>query len=151
YSPNNNSFDNPEYINRCKKEKIDKLIYIYEKPFFAYLYEKMAKLKGKLGRNKKQDSKFIYSAKGCFFILRNEMASLLYDRKFKALMYSEESYIAEIIRNHNKKTYYDCAIEIIHNESAVTGKLKIQQRAKYIADSLKVIRDEFYIEDKEAG
>ena len=147
YSSNNNSFDNPEYIDRCKKEKIDRLIYFYERPFLAYLYEKTAKLKGKLGRNKKQDSQFIYSAKGCFFILRNEMASLLNDRKFKVLMYSEESYIAEIIRNRDKKTYYDCTIEVIHNESTVTGKLQIQQKAKYVVESLKVIRDEFYIED----
>jgi len=146
YSPRKKSYDNPEYVERCEKRKINRLIYIHERPLLAQLYAKATKIKGKFGRNKKQDSQFIYSAKGCFFIIRNEMASLLKDRKYKALMYSEESYIAEIVRRHNKKTYYDSKIEVIHNESAVTGKLATKTRAKYIADSLKVIRDEFYIE-----
>jgi len=77
------------------------------------------------------------------------MATILDDRKFKALLYSEEAYIAELIREYNKKTYYDSNIEVIHNESAVTGKLANKKKAKYIADSLKVIRDEFYINDDE--
>lgn len=146
YSPKKKSYDNPEYIDRCPKDKIDKLIFIHERPFLAHLYAKVAKIKGNVLRNDKQNSQFIYSAKGCFFIIRNEMATILKERKFKALMYSEESYIAEIIRNYKKKTYYDCTIEVNHNESATTGKLAMRHRAKYITDSLKVIRDEFYIE-----
>jgi GT2 family glycosyltransferase len=144
YNPVKNSYDNPEYIERCSKNKIDRLIYFYERPTLAFLYENAAKIKGKLGRNEKLDSQFIYSAKGCFFIIRNEMAALLNDRKYKALLYSEESYVAEIIRSLGKKIYYDSDIEVIHNESAVTGKLQIEQKAKYIADSLKIIREEFY-------
>ena len=146
YSPKKESYDNPEYINRCTKDKINKLIYIYERPLLAFLYARLSKIKGRLKRNKKQNSQFIYSAKGCFFIIRNELATIINDRKFKALLYSEESYIAELIREYKKRTYYDSTIEIIHNESAVTGKLAIKKKAKYIADSLKVIRDEFYVD-----
>lgn len=144
YNSKNKSYDNPEYIDRCTTKKIDNLIYIFERPFLAYLYENAAKLKRKLGRNEKNGSQFMYSAKGCFFILRNEIAMILNERKYKALMYSEESYVAELIRKSNKKTYYDSAIEVIHNESTVTSKLKVKERANHYADSLKVIRDEFY-------
>lgn len=144
YSIKKKSYDNPEYINRCSKELIDKLIFIHERPFLAYLYANAAKVKGMLRRKEKQKSQYIYSAKGCFFILKNEMAQLLKDKVYGALMYSEESYIAEIIRDNKKRIYYDCEIEVIHNESSVTGKLEMKRRSKYIADSLKIIRDEFY-------
>lgn len=147
YNPLNKSYDNPQYINRCTLKQIDRLIYIYERPLLAYLHEKAAKLKCKLGRREKLDSQLIYSAHGCFFILRNEMALVLKERKYKAFMYSEESHISEIILQHNKKIYYDQAIEVIHNENTVTGRLAVKKRAQYIADSLKVIRDEFYAED----
>jgi len=144
YSPKKKSYDNPEYVDRCTKDKINTLIYIHERPLLAYLYAKLSKIKGKFKRNKKQNSKIIYSAKGCFFIIKNELATILNDRKFKALLYSEESYIAELIREYKKKTYYNSKIEVIHSESAVTGKLANKKRAQYIADSLKVIRHEFY-------
>ncbi len=147
YNFKKSSYDNPEYIKRCSFEKINFLIYIYERPLLAYLHEVAAKLKGKLSRNKKQKSQFMYSAKGCFLILRNELAAILIERKYKALMYSEESYIAEIVLQYNKKCYYDHTIEVIHNESTVTGRLALEKRAKYIADSLKIIRNEFYIEE----
>lgn len=138
------SYDNPEYIDRVKIGTINRLIYIYERPFLAGIYEKLANIKGRLARNAKQESQYIYSAKGCFFILRTEMADLLTQRKYRAIMYSEESYVSEIILQINKKIYYDSSIEIIHKESTVTGKLKLQSKAKYIAESLKVIREEFY-------
>lgn len=144
YSPKKNSYDNPGYINRCDKESIDRLIFIHERPLLAYLYAKASKVKGMFLRNKKKESQYIYSGKGCFFILKNEMAEKLKGKKYGALMYSEESYIAEIIRNNNKKIYYDSRIEVIHNENTVTGKLEVGKKAKYIADSLKFIRDEFY-------
>jgi GT2 family glycosyltransferase len=144
YSPKKKSFDNPHYIDRCTKDKINKLIYIHERPILAYVYAKLAIIKGKFFRSKKQENQFIYSVKGCFFIIRNELATILKHRKFKALLYSEESYIAEIIGEYKKRTYYDSTIEVIHNESTITGKLAIKKKSKYIADSLKIIRDEFY-------
>ncbi len=147
YSPKKNSYDNPEYIDRCTKEKINQLIYIHERPQLAYLYTKFAKCKGLFKRNEKQHSQYIYSAKGCFFIISNELATIIFNKKYKALMYSEESYISELVRKYDKKIYYDSEIEVIHNENSVTGKLEIKTRAKYLADSLKIIRDEFYMDE----
>lgn len=144
YNCKNKSYDNPQYLERVKTSKINRLIRIYKNPYIANIYEQLAKIKGSTLRNKKTKSQYMYSAKGCFFILHNDMAKVLNINKYKVLMYSEESYIAEIILKHDKKSYYDSEIEIIHDESAVTSKLAFKKKAKYIEESLRVIREEFY-------
>lgn len=144
FSPRKKSYDNPEYIERCSINTINKLIFIHERPLLASIYGYLSRLKGRLARKTKIDSRFIYSGKGCFFFIRHELAIKLMERPFRSLMYSEESYVAEIIRLSNKKTYYDSSIEVIHDESAVTGKLKKRKKYQFIAESLTLIRDEFY-------
>lgn len=144
YSPATNSHDNPQYTVRYSIKDLNRRIFIFEKPLVAYLYIKLSAIKSKFFKKKKKDSRFVYSAHGCFFIIRNELAEILKHKKYKALMYSEEAYIAENIRGNGKRCYYDSMIEIIHNESSVTSKLDINIKSKYIADSLKVIRGEFF-------
>ena len=144
YNSKNLSYDNPEYKDRLSIHKINRLIFIYSYPMLAKIYEQLCKIKGNKLRNKKEESQYIYSAKGCYFILKKEIMDILSNKKYGALMYSEESYIAELIRNKDKKIYYESDIEIIHNESMVTDKLGIIKKSKYISESLKLIKNEFY-------
>lgn len=144
YSPANNSYNNPQYIERYEIKELNRRIFIFERPAIAYFYIKLAGIKAKLIKKAKKNSQFVYSVHGCFFIIRGGFAEVLKHKKYNALMYSEEAYIAEIIRTYGKKCFYDSTIEVIHNESTVTGKLDIRKKSKYFADSLKVIRDEFF-------
>lgn len=147
YSPSKDSYDNPQYTERYTREKMNRLIYIFERPTLAYIYIKIANLKAKYSKKAKRDSQFVYSAHGCFFVMRGEFTEVLRYKKYGALMYSEEAYIAEIIRAYGKKCFYNSAIEVIHNESTVTGKLDIRKKSAYFADSLKVIREEFFTKE----
>jgi len=147
YSPANDSYNNPQYTERYIPEKLNRLIYIFERPALAYIYLKLANLKAKYVRKIRNNSQFVYSAHGCFLVMRCEFAELLRYRRYQALMYSEEAYIAEIIRAYRKRCFYDSTLEVIHNESTVTGKLNIRKKSKYIADSLKVIKEEFFMEN----
>lgn len=144
FNSKNLSYDNPHYKNRISKQKINRIMYIYKFPTLARIYEQLSKIKGTKLRGKKEKSQYVYSAHGCCFILKKEIMEILSNKKYKALMYSEESYIAELIRNKNKKIYYESEIEVKHDESTVTNKLGIIKKAKYISESLKLIKDEFY-------
>ena len=144
YSPANNSYNNPQRIERYKIKELNRRISIFERPAIAHFYIKLAGIKAKLIKKAKKNSQFVYSAHGCFFIICGEFAEVLKHKKYNALMYSEEAYIAEIIRTYGKKCFYDSTIEVIHNKSTITRKLGIRKRSKYFADSLKLIRDEFF-------
>lgn len=145
YNSNKKSYDNPEYINRISRRKIEQLITIYSHPKIANIYEIVAHLKGKFFRKKKmQEMNSIYSAKGCFMIIKKDFADILINNKYSMLLYSEESYISELILKFNKKIIYDPSIEVIHYESTVTNKLKKTKKYKYIKESLENILENFY-------
>ncbi len=144
YSPNNNSYDNPHYETRCSLKKINRIIWIHDRPKLALIYSKLAKIKAQFSRPSKKESQYVYSVHGCFFALRNDFIEKIKNNYYKGFLYSEEAYIAENILLHNKKCFYDSSLEVIHNENSVTGLLGMRKKSKYIADSLRYIRKEFY-------
>lgn len=81
---------------------------------------------------------------GCFFFISKDIADYLLENPYKALMYSEEIYIANIVSRMGKKSLYDSNIEITHFENAVTKLIGISTKSKYVAESLKAIKEEFY-------
>lgn len=144
FVPSTESYQNPHYKERIKLSKINRLIAINSTYPIAYIYEKLAIIKTKLLEKKKPKSCYVYSAHGCFFILKNNFITNISKQGYKGFLYSEESYIAENMLMHEKKCFYDSNLEVIHNENAVTGLLGIKNRSKYIANSLKFIKKEFY-------
>ena len=144
YSPNKETYDNPHYVTRCSIRKINRIIWIHEHSILAFIYSNLSKIKAKFLNTKKMDSQYVYSAHGCFFALRNEFIEKIKNNSYEGFLYSEEAYIAENISLHNKKCFYDSTLEIIHHENSVTGLLGIKKKSKYIAESLKYIRKEFY-------
>lgn len=72
------------------------------------------------------------------------MAQILKEREFEALMYSEELYVAEILRLYNKKCFYDSSIEILHESETSTGNLNFKNKLNYKLESMKFIREKFY-------
>lgn len=144
FSPNTRTFQNPQYIKRCSVHKINRLIFIHELPLVAYMYWNLAKIKAKVKKTKKTKSQYVYSAHGCFFALKNEFMEKIKSNKYGGFLYSEEAYIAEKLLIYNKKCFYDASLKVIHNENSVTGLLGIKKKSKYIGNSLKYIRKEFY-------
>ncbi len=145
FSPSKNSYDNPHYLDRCKLSKINRLIWIHDKPIIAFLYHKLSKIKASSKKMRKKESQYVYSNHGSFFFLNIQIVEKIKNIFYEPFLYSEEAFIAEQIISHNKKSYYDSALELIHNENSVTGLLGIKRTSQYIANSLRYIKDEFYI------
>lgn len=145
YNPISKSYSNPQYTVRHTKKSINRRIRIFKHPKIASLYLKLARYKDMTINKQKKESCFVYSAHGCFFFLNNKFLNSL-DKDYMSLLYSEEAFIAEEIRLRNGRIYYEDSIEIYHNESQVTGKMKIKDRANHIAKSLERIRDEYFNE-----
>lgn len=140
-------YDNPVCDNRRPLSEINKLVKILSIPFIRGLYVNLSDFKTRFTKKKKTNSRFVYEVHGCFFILSNTFASLLAQKEYGALMYSEEAYVAEKIREFGYKVYYDSDLEVIHLEHSVTKGLKGEKIAKHICDSMKIIRKEFYTDE----
>lgn len=144
FSPNRKSYENPVCLARRSEKKIKLLITIFRIPMLNELYVTLSDYKARIKKTPKGISRYVYEVHGCFFILRDKFATYLYDKTYRALMYSEESFIAEHIFKNGKKVYYDSQLEVIHNEHSVTNSLGRKKIAKYIADSLAIILEDFY-------
>lgn len=140
-----NIYCNPHYKKRISIAKVNRIIWVFKHPMLMRIYLLFSEMKGKAKINKaKQDSQYVYSAHGCFFILRDSFYFKLNGEKYGALLYSEESFIAEFILANNKKSYYDSDLEVLHNENLTTNKIDYRKRGKYISESMQYIKERFY-------
>lgn len=139
------NYCNPHYKERIPLAKVNRVIKIFSKPFLMYLYFKLASLKTKLNKsNIKQPSQTLYSVHGCFFILRKEFFEALGEEKYGVVLYSEESFVAEIILENKKLEFYDSTLEVKHNENLTTSKLGLAKKGKYMSSSMAYIKKRFY-------
>ncbi|MCK1205372.1 hypothetical protein MXZ36_03260 [Streptococcus uberis] len=79
-----------------------------------------------------------------FFILSKDFFNKIKDKKYGSLMYSEEAYIAEMIKKYNYTAFYDSNLEVMHLESTVTSLLDNKSKSKMYVDSLNYIKSTFY-------
>ena len=64
--------------------------------------------------------------------------------EYGVLLYSEESYIGEMLRKHNMKCFYDDSIEVVHLGSLVTGKVDYKKRFLLWKESIDYLLATFY-------
>lgn len=144
YVDRTHSYSNPSSIERRSLKKIDQLIGILANPITGSIYMQLSKMKHMLIKRKKTMSRNVYEVHGCYFFLRREFVELMMRNRYRAFLYSEEAYIAELAYINNKHVFYDANFEVHHNEHSVTKKINYSQRAKLISESLKIIREDFY-------
>lgn len=138
-------YDNPTCEQRRNIKEINNIIRKFSIPFFRGFYVYLSTLKGYFIKSKKTESRFVYEVHGCYFILSGMFAEKIKNLRYGVLMYSEEAYIAELIYENKMKTYYDAELEVIHLEHSTTKFVGNSKIANYIYESMKYIRDEFYI------
>lgn len=140
-----NHYCNPHYKERISLKKINRIRFFMKNSFLCKLYFSLSHKKhSKEKKETKPNSCWVYSVHGCFVILRNDFYFSLNGERYGVLLYSEESFIAEILREKSKKSYYDSDIEVVHTENVATGKLGAAKRGKRIYESLTYIKDRFY-------
>lgn len=147
YVPEGKRYQNPECIKRRSRYKVKRLLRIFYFPLLGSIYIRISFLKHrfKFYNFQKPESEYVYEIHGAFFVFRNMFVNYIKDKPFKALLYSEETYVAEHMLICEKKTYYDSDIEIVHNEHSTTGKTNMKFKCKNLYKSMKEIYDEFYL------
>ena len=138
------NYDNPVADRRRSRSEIDRLIRRFSTPAVNWMYVYLSSVKARYKRSIKTDSRFVYEVHGCFFILTGEFAETIKSDSYGALMYSEETYISELILQQGKKEYYDADLEVIHAEHTATELLGNAGIADHLSKSMKYIRDRFY-------
>ena len=142
-----NSYDNPVSDERYTLKQLNKVIRTHKTPVLRECYVTASFLKPKFIKRKKDfTSRNVYELHGCFFILTGKYAELLKKLNFGVLLYSEETFVAEIAYRKGLKEYYDADLEVVHKEHSTTSKLKPTRRAKLIAESMTWIRDTYFLE-----
>lgn len=144
FVPERKTYDNPIIDKRRSVDKINQLIKIFGTPFFNKLYVKGSLIKGKFVKKDIGKSHKVYEVHGCYFIVKGIMADELLKSTFGALLYSEETYIAEMVYKFNKCEFYDADLLVNHIEHTVTSKVETNRITKYLCDSMKVIKRDFY-------
>lgn len=143
YSTKTKSFQNPVCSNKRPKWKIQLLSIIFSLRIIGKMYYKYATKKSKIN-NEHRGSKNTYEVHGSYIILKPLLVKELVKEKFEAFMFSEESFIAEIVLKNNKIVYYDSELKIIHNEHSVTGQIVSAKKIQMYSESLKFILKRFY-------
>ncbi|OIN83883.1 hypothetical protein [Francisella sp. TX07-6608] len=145
YDRGTKSYCNPHYINRISYNGMKFRSFIFSNTVIATIYSLLSKVKSSLSKAKKDyKSKYVYSTHGCFFIIDSELTIKLFTNKYGVLMYSEESYIAEIVRQYDKKVFYISDLEVEHIGSTTTSLLGATKKYRYIKESLDYVYKKFY-------
>ncbi len=144
YASKAKSYSNPHYVTRIKKEKLIRLNHIFAHPILARFYLCLVKLKSSVKKKDEQDSRFVYSPHGCYMIFTNDFINDIYGCQYGVKLYSEESYIGEMLIKYGKKCFYDANLKVTHQESAVTGKLNYKNRFFEWRRSIDYILNTFY-------
>lgn len=145
YAPFNKSYSNPYLMERPSK------LYYYSKILgmtFPYIYNSLFVLKRHLiSRNKQNNnnhSGYVYAVHGSYFFIKRDLIISLLEHGKWELLYSEEAFIAEVLREKNKKAYYDSSLSVDHLEGTSTGKVDYKSRYYQMKASNKRILHEFY-------
>lgn len=144
FATKSQSYSNPHYINRIPKKSFKKLYLIFKYPHLGMYYLKLAELKAYKKRKIKKQSCMIYSPHGCYMIFTQQFIQKIEGYEYGVKMYSEESCIGELLKRYGYSCKYDSELEIVHQESSVTGKINYKKRFELWRESIKYILDTFY-------
>ena len=141
-------YSNPHYVERIPKEKLDRLCSVFSNRVLMFVYSGLSKVKSHTAKRTKQASQFVYSPHGCFMIFSIDFVRKLLQEVYPPILYSEESFIGEMLIQNDMRCYYDSSFEVVHFENTSTRKLPSKKKCGYLIGSLKYILSRFY-ESKE--
>lgn len=144
FSTMTQSYQNPHYVERIPKEKFKRLARIFSHPSLGLLYLRLSEWKAKGETSEKKSSCYVYSPNGSYMIFTKEFIARIKGYEYGVKLYSEESCIGELLCKNGLRCFYDESIEVIHEESTVTGKINYRERFAAWRESIEYILHEFY-------
>lgn len=135
---------NPFLKERPKSLKVKVWRIVYSLYPLFWLYFKLSYLKNDKTSISGIDSQIVYAVHGSCFIVSNSCIEALNEEKSNIFMYCEELMVAEIVRERDKRCYYNSEIGIIHNENQVTGKIGDRKKQQWFKSSMTYLYNRFY-------
>lgn len=126
-----------------KAMQMRRFVYSY---FLTYkLYCKLSEIKEKTVETSREcNSQYVYSVHGSCFILKSDIVSLLTKEAKNIFMYGEELLVAEIIRENEKKVYFNSCTTVIHDENQVTRKITTKTKQEWFVKSTNYLCRRFF-------
>lgn len=143
YVPGTDEHQNPALYNRMPFLRLAFYVLVFSFGPTAKLYITCAEKRRKVSRHVTNDC-YVYMVHGAYFILKEEVLRKMLATPYEAFLFSEELYVAEILRLMNLKTYYSSGLKIIHKEHSTTSNLSKTSRYKALRDSYLYILKQFY-------
>lgn len=116
----------------------------FKNTFLTYLMNAYYIKKRKSYMHIKEHSQFVYAVHGSFMVLKPKLIKKITEKGKWLLLYAEENYLAEIVRENGKKTFYDSSFEVWHMCGTVTSTVLSKEKRHLQAQGLKKIRRMFY-------
>lgn len=141
--------DTGTYANPMKKERYT---YIelkirevcFRSKFLSGLLNEYYYRRRKKQKVLKEKSQRVYAVHGSYIILRPDLVSSLIKNGEWQLLYAEENYLAELVRENGKAVYYESDIEVKHKCGTVTGKVVNDKKRLLQAAGIRRILDNYY-------
>lgn len=145
YAPKQGKYSNPYLkVRPSKSFYTSRIVAMRFSTLFDFVYQVKNKNHKSNTELKKKDSGVIYAVHGSYMFMRKELLDTLISRPDWELLYDEEQYIAEVVRENKHLVYYYSDIEVFHMEGASTGQVNIKSRYQLMIKANKRLLKEFY-------
>lgn len=144
YVPETKEYQNPALYKRMSKVRLLLYMVTFSNSISGRLYLKLSDFRKNNAPKSKRDSSIVYMVHGSYWILKTEIMDEMIKEPYRALLYSEELYVAELVRRLNKKMYYTDKLRIIHNEHVSTKHIQYNKKCKLLMQSYKYIYTTFF-------
>lgn len=136
---------NPFFFERPSKRSMMIRKTAYSCFLLYQIYFTLSNIKARIVKNEdKYTSQYVYAVHGSCFLLNSEIVPVLMKESHNIFMYGEELLISELVREQDKKVFYNSYTKIIHNENQVTGKIANRKKQQWFRQSTDYIYRRFF-------
>lgn len=121
---------NPQLIRKPGKNYVNRLRFFYSNPVLYNILVCLSWIKNKYFKHAAHifSGTPIYAAHGSLFLFRKQYFEAGCNINFPFFLFGEEIFVAEQVKERNKKIVYVDELKIVHNEHSSTGMFKWGRR-----------------------
>jgi GT2 family glycosyltransferase len=154
-------YSRPSYLTFFIKEIVlTHRVSSYFYNFFYYIKKYILYLRGKVFslirkealetrlplKRTSEEKRTIYASHGSFFVFRSLFFELGGNINYPSFLFCEEYFIAETITSLGLCIQYDPSLVLVHNEHSSMRIQTSHQKRKWLSQSFKCIRENFFLE-----
>lgn len=138
---------NPYYINRITKTKLQRLKLVFSNHIIYTGYQFLANNKNRLRKSNNSDklTQSVYALHGSMLIFTKVFFENCFDDMAEApFLFGEEIFLAEICKRKNLELLYEPSFRIKHYEHDTTGNYKSKQTSNHLYESVTYLLEKYF-------